>query len=209
MMAVTALVLFGVIGVLGGGLRIWLQRRRTGDTGVRQFSIPVGSTQWWGHWTMNLGVLLTWVAAPIASLVGLAPLPGLEHPIVQILGVILAAIGIVATLTAQLQMGASWRIAVDETERTALVSGGAFRVIRNPIFTAVATALLGLTLMVPNTIAVAGLAAAIVGIEIQVRLVEEPYLHRFHGAAYDDYASRVGRFLPVIGRLRSAQPDRR
>ena len=158
---------------------------------------------------MNLGVLFTWVAAPIASLTDLAPLPGLERPLVQSLGVTLAAIGIVATLIAQLQMGASWRIAVDETERTALVSRGAFRVIRNPIFTAVATALVGLTLMVPNVIAVAGLAAAIIGIQIQVRLVEEPYLHRLHGTAFDDYASRVGRFLPGIGRLRSAQPDRK
>ena len=201
-MAVISLLRLGVIGLPGGLLRIWLQHRRTGDTGVRQFSIPPGSTQWWGHWTMNLGVLLTWLAAPIADLAGLGPLPGLEHLIVHILGVALAGVGIVGTLIAQLQMGASWRIAVDETERTTLVTGAAFRVIRNPIFTGVATALLGLTLMVPNVIAFVGLAAAVIGIQIQVRLVEEPYLHRLHGAAYDHYAARVGRFLPGIGRLR-------
>lgn len=208
LMAVTALILFGVIGLLAGPLRIWLQYRRTGDTGVRQFSIPTGSTQWWGHWTMNLGVLLTWVVAPIAELAGLGPLPGFEHPIVQILGIALAGVGIVGTLIAQLQMGASWRIAVDETERTALFTGGVFRMVRNPIFTGVVTALLGLTLMVPNLIAVVGLAAAVIGIQIQVRLVEEPYLRGLHGAAYDDYASRVGRFVPGIGRIRSPQPDR-
>lgn len=207
-MAITALVLFGVIGLTAGPLRIWLQRSRTGDTGVRQFSIPAGSTQWWGHWTMNVGVLLTWVVAPVADLAGLRPLPGLEQPIVQVPGIALVAVGIVATLIAQLQMGASWRIAVDETERTGLVTCGAFQVIRNPIFTAVMTALLGLMLMVPNIIAVLGFAAAVIGIQIQVRLVEERYLHRLHGAIYDHYAARVGRFLPGVGRLRSPQPHR-
>ena len=34
------------------------------------------------------------------------------------------------------------------------------------------------------------------------RLVEEPYLHRVHGTAYDRYAARTGRFLPWIGRQR-------
>lgn len=44
-----------------------------------------------------------------------------------------------------------------------------------------------------------------IGIGVQVRLVEEPYLRRTHGVAYTDYAARVGRFLPRLGRL---QPDR-
>jgi protein-S-isoprenylcysteine O-methyltransferase Ste14 len=38
---------------------------------------------------------------------------------------------------------------------------------------------------------------------VQVRLVEEPYLRRVHGCAYETYAARTGRFLPRIGRLRS------
>lgn len=38
--------------------------------------------------------------------------------------------------------------------------------------------------------------------QIQVRRVEEPYLARVHGVAYETYAGRTGRFLPGIGRLR-------
>ena len=41
------------------------------------------------------------------------------------------------------------------------------------------------------------------GLELQVRSVEEPYLLRTHGDAYRAYASRVGRFVPGIGRLAS------
>jgi len=55
--------------------------------------------------------------------------------------------------------------------------------------------------MVPNVIAVGGLVALIVAIELQVRGVEEPYLRRMHGMADDRYAADVGRFLPQIGRL--------
>jgi protein-S-isoprenylcysteine O-methyltransferase Ste14 len=38
--------------------------------------------------------------------------------------------------------------------------------------------------------------------------VEEPYLRTTHGPAYADYASRVGRFIPGIGKA-SPEPDSR
>jgi protein-S-isoprenylcysteine O-methyltransferase Ste14 len=44
-------------------------------------------------------------------------------------------------------------------------------------------------------------AALVLALEIQVRLVEEPHLLRAHGSAYGEYASRVGRFVPGLGRL--------
>ena len=59
----------------------------------------------------------------------------------------------------------------------------------------------GLVLMVPNVIAVTGLVALIVALELQVRGAEEPYLARVHGPRYVQYACRVGRFVPVLGRL--------
>jgi protein-S-isoprenylcysteine O-methyltransferase Ste14 len=60
----------------------------------------------------------------------------------------------------------------------------------------------GLALMVPSWVALAGLAALLLALELQVRVVEEPYLRRVHGERYAGYASRVGRFLPGVGRLR-------
>ena len=98
-------------------------------------------------------------------------------------------------------MGDSWRIGVDEEERTALVTSGPFAVVRNPIFAAMLPTSLGLALLVPNVVALAGLAALVIALEIQVRLVEEPYLLRAHGDAYSEYAARVGRFVPGLGRL--------
>ena len=54
-----------------------------------------------------------------------------------------------------------------------------------------------------------GAILLMLALELQTRLIEEPYLTRVHGEQYTVYAARVGRFLPGVGRLRrisSAQP---
>lgn len=57
-------------------------------------------------------------------------------------------------------------------------------------------------MLVPSWIALAGFAALWRALELQVRVVEEPYLLSVHGSTYADYAARVGRFAPGTGRLR-------
>lgn len=205
-MAVAALALFVVFMLLAGGVRTLIQRRRTGDAGNRRTWAPRGSLEWWGLTVADLGYLMVGLGAPVADLAGVPPLAVVDHPAVGGVGVVLAILGIIGTFGAQLALGASWRIGVDQAERTMLVTTGPFRLVRNPIFAAAASAFVGLALMVPNLVAIAGMAATLIGIEIQVRLVEEPYLRGLHGARYADYASRVGRFLPGIGRLRAGRP---
>ncbi|MGW5721446.1 methyltransferase family protein [Amycolatopsis sp. NPDC003865] len=205
-MAVAALALFVVFMALAGGVRTLIQRRRTGDTGNRRTWAARGSLEWWGLAVADLGYLLVGLGAPVAALAGVPPLAVVDYPVVRGLGVVLVIFGILATFGSQLALGASWRIGVDQSEHTTLVTTGPFRLVRNPVFTAAASVFLGLALMVPNLVAIAGLAVTLIGIEIQVRLVEEPYLRGVHGAPYTDYASRVGRFLPGIGRLRASRP---
>ena len=84
---------------------------------------------------------------------------------------------------------------------TELVTSGPFRYVRNPVFTGSAMTVVGLALVVPNIVSLLMLVAFFAGLEIQVRLVEEPYLLRVHGDAYRVYAARTGRFVPRIGRL--------
>ncbi len=119
----------------------------------------------------------------------------------QVLGIALAAAGIVLTIAAQTGMGSSWRIGVAQAETTELVTTGLFPQVRNPIFTGMLCALLGLGLMVPNVLGMLALLMGFVGMELQVRWVEEPYLIRVHGERYRTYARRVGRFLPKVGCL--------
>lgn len=96
-------------------------------------------------------------------------------------------------------MGESWRIGVDESEQTDLVTIGAFGLVRNPIFTAMLVTGAGIALVVPNLIAVAGWMLLLIAAELQVRVVEEPYLRRHHGNPYRHYLANVGRFIPAIG----------
>lgn len=108
-------------------------------------------------------------------------------------------LGTVWCVVAEAQMGVAWRVGIDDRP-TALVSHGLFRVCRNPVFTGMLLALLGIVAIAPSpwSLGLWGVTAAAMG--LQVRL-EERHLRRLHGLAYVQYASRVGRFLPGLGRI--------
>ena len=194
-----ALALYGVFAVAAFGWRTWVQWRRTGDTGLRLHA-QRGSVQWWAKLGF-VASLAAGVAAPVAGLAGLDRLPTLDREWLAATGVVVTIAGIAITVAAQWQMGQSWRIGVDQDERTSLVTRGMFAHIRNPIFTAMLVTGLGLAMMVGNAVAVTGLASLFLSLEMQVRLVEEPYLRRVHGQAYAGYAAQAGRFVPGVGRL--------
>ena len=92
---------------------------------------------------------------------------------------------------------------MDESERSDLVTEGPFSLARNPIFSAMLPTSLGLVLMVPSWVAILGFVALVLALELQVRVVEELYLRRAHGTSYAEYARRIGRFVPGVGRLSS------
>jgi protein-S-isoprenylcysteine O-methyltransferase Ste14 len=198
-MAVIALVVYLVGAAVGIGWRSWVQWRRTGSTGVKGISGRVGSAEWFGGVGLVLGVLCT-LSAPLLQLTGVvAPLPFLRASWIQWSGVVVAIAGIAATVYAQLAMGNSWRIGVDDSETTTLVRSGVFGLVRNPIYVGMFAFWPGTTLITPNVLAIVGYVMVVVSIELQVRLVEEPYLLKAHGQSYREYTGAVGRFAPRIG----------
>ena len=200
-MPIIALALFTVFAVLGFGWRSWVQRRATGSTGFRGISGRPGSIEWLAGAGFVVAFAVA-VIAPALQLFGvIAPLGVLHAAWIQILGVVIAGIGIAATVYAQLDMGDSWRIGVDHTETTELVRTGVFGLVRNPIFSAMILFAFGIMLVTPNLLALMGFALVVTTIELQVRAVEEPYLTAVHGDAYRDYLATVGRFIPAAGRL--------
>ncbi|GAB7143526.1 isoprenylcysteine carboxylmethyltransferase family protein [Mycobacterium riyadhense] len=195
-----ALALLVVFSVLGFGWRSWLQHRRTGSAGFRGISGPVGSPEWLVGFGFVVALLAS-VTAPILQRFNLIEPIGVLRAIwLQIAGIVVAVAGIAATVYAQLAMGDSWRIGVDEAEATTLVQAGPFGLVSNPIYTAMFTFSLGISLVTPNVVAFAGLILLVTTIELHVRLVEEPYLLRTHGDAYRAYTAKVGRFIPGVGR---------
>ena len=198
-MPIVALVLFGVFAALGFGWRSWEQRRRTGSTGFRGVSGRLGSAEWFA----GAGFVAAPPVAVLASILQLldvvAPVAVLHAQWLQISGIVVAIVGIFATVYAQLDMGDSWRIGVDPGETTTLVRTGVFGWVRNPIFTAMITFGFGIALVTPSLVALAGFLLLVATIELQVRIVEEPHLLTVHGDDYRSYLTNVGRFMPGVG----------
>lgn len=202
------LAIFGyvIFAALAFGARSLVHYRRTGSTGFHGLSGRPGSIEWLGG-ALFVVALVAGPAAPILDLTGtLRPLGCAAVALWRVCGVALYVAGVAGTLWAQFAMGESWRIGVDSSESTRLVLKGPFQFVRNPIFTSMTAALGGLALMVPNLAAGVALLALVAGLEIHVRVVEEPYLLRTHGEAYRRYLACTGRFLPRIGR-KAAEGD--
>lgn len=195
---VAALVLEVAFFALAFGWRSWIQWRRTGSTGFIRPRRGASPAELIGSSGFVLALVLL-AAAPIADLAGLPRIALLDTPVSTATGIALGVGGITLTLLAQFAMGDSWRIGVDPDARTDLVTGGVFGSVRNPIFTAMVIATIGLVLLVPNPVSLAALVVLVAALEVQVRLVEEPYLRTVHGPVYDTYLASVGRFVPRLG----------
>lgn len=202
-MAGLAFGLYCVSLILTFGVRIAVQVRRTGSTGVHGLPEGAAPLERFAGGLFVFSLAIGGLAPLLALLDVLEPVPALDGPVVNAVGLVVAVAGIMLTFAAQLAMGDAWRIGVDPGERTELVTGGPFKLVRNPIYSAMIPTVLGLVLMVPNALALVAIGCLVLALEVQVRLVEEPYLLRTHGGVYADYAARVGRFAPGIGLIRS------
>ena len=200
--AVAALLIYVGYLLLAFGLRMWVQLRRTGSTGFHGLGGNPGSPEWIAGALFAVALTFGFAAPLLALIDAVEPIDALDGAVAHGIGTALALVGVGATLYAQIAMGTSWRIGVDHSEKTDLVTRGPFGLVRNPIFAAMIPTVLGLTLMVPSTVAVVGFVGLILALELQVRVVEAPYLRSIHGRKYAEYAGQVGRFAPGIGLLR-------
>ncbi|SDG07255.1 Protein-S-isoprenylcysteine O-methyltransferase Ste14 [Blastococcus aurantiacus] len=200
-MSTAALVLYLVALVVVFGVRTAVQIRRTGSSGFHGISGTPGSLRWWAGVLFVLALVVSAASLVLAVAGVVAPPAGDDVSAMAVVGLLLVIAGFIGVVLAQSGMGTSWRIGVDESERTDLVTGGLFALVRNPIFTAMVATQAGLTLMVPTWLSVVALVCLTVAVELQVRLIEEPYLLAAHPRRYRTYASTTGRFVPGVGRL--------
>jgi protein-S-isoprenylcysteine O-methyltransferase Ste14 len=172
-----------------------------------------------------VGSLLWFLAAP-GVVAGLVPwmLTGWEVDdeywlAVRALGVVLIVAGVAVLIHAFARFvreGIGTPAPVAPPEQ--LVVGGLYRHVRNPMYVAVLSVIVGqaLALGQPGVLAYAALIAAIC--TAFVRLYEEPTLRRRFGAGYEAYRRAVPRWLPRLrpwtqetthGLHPQADPDRR
>ncbi len=92
-------------------------------------------------------------------------------------------------------MGSNWTMAVNPKKKTELLTGGAFGVVRHPIYA------LSLLLMACTMIAVPVWPMWLVGMIHAAMILtkavsEERYLRQVHGPSYEQYCRRTNRFVP-------------
>lgn len=193
-MALIAYVLFLLIVVIG---KLILQYYKTGDCGLRPITArsPIIS--------IIPSVLLILSFVTTFSLATMEVFGKFEsqvrlNALGTILGILFCAIGITIASISQHQMESSWRIGVDESEKTKLVTHGLYSYVRNPIYCGVILFGMGLLILIPHTLMLVGLFLGYLSIELQVRYVEEPYLLRLHGETYERYSRKVKRYFPNV-----------
>jgi len=183
--------------------RPWLQRRRHGSSGVVVFG---GGAAQKARDGMGLVLVVLLVGQALVAAGWPEALPRAEADlrsgtgVRHLLGAVLLFGGLLLLVAAQLNLGASWRIGIEEGARPGLVTGGLYRFCRNPIFLALLVILAGNALLLPTLLSALMLAGAYVAIRQQIA-EEERYLVRTYGEQYRQYARRAGRLVPGIGKL--------
>jgi protein-S-isoprenylcysteine O-methyltransferase Ste14 len=201
-MSYLGLALQAAFLMIAFGLRTLVHFRRTGSSGFRALPRYAAAGERAGVALLFAGGLLS-AAGAIGDAAGLLSTIDLLEPRgVRLAGAAIAIAGLILTVVAQFNMGASWRIGVDSSEQTDLITAGLFQYVRNPIFLGMLIFWVGAGVATPNILCLVSPLLALAGMELQVRLVEEPYLLKAHGDTYRQYASRTGRFFPWFGRLR-------
>jgi protein-S-isoprenylcysteine O-methyltransferase Ste14 len=110
------------------------------------------------------------------------------------LGAGLMAACIVGVATSYLEMGASWRIGIDERAPGALVTSGLYRRSRNPIYFAADVFITGSFLLNPTLAGLIYLVLTPAVLHAQIRR-EEAFLEAVHGQQYTAYAAATPRYI--------------
>lgn len=132
--------------------------------------------------------------ATISALATLDPIWPPRHPALGLAGHLIAVAGAVLAWAAQVSMGASWRVGVQEGATGVLVTGGLFDLSRNPTFVGQGALLAGVALALPSVPTVLAVILFALAAHLQVRS-EERMLAAALGWPYEAYLARVPRWV--------------
>jgi len=187
---VPGLVALAIGGLLFFASMFWA-RAGGGKSGAAKQSAGLSRV---GILAQMLAFFATGLGPVRASLAPASPLSLIE----AILVTALMLVSVLLFVAAARAMGANWSIVARMREGHELVTSGVFARLRHPIYLAMTGFLFALAVAFgheANLLVAAPLFALGAGIRVRE---EEKLLRAEFGAAYDDYAARVKRFVPGI-----------
>lgn len=166
-------------------------------------------------WLIWVPLVAAWMALPyLAATRTAAPwaLPSFAHAMpyaaLRWLGAGLGLVCLALSIECWRRMGKNWRMAVAPDQQTELVTTGLYKYVRHPIY-AVSIILMLCTVVVIPTVPVVVMAAIHITLMIMKARNEERFLLGVHGAAYEQYCRRTGRFFPRLGSAAAAANETR
>ena len=124
----------------------------------------------------------------------LLPFWYLDNPTFLKIGWVFLLFSLILVWFSQSQMSSSWRIGIDENNKTELVTKGVFSISRNPIFLGIMITNIGLFLVIPNAFTLLIISLSTISVNTQIRL-EEEFLKREFGNEYKEYTKKVRRWF--------------
>lgn len=178
---------FGTVGAArSAGRPVWLFGRARGSERFAAFGFRLSFA------LALLGPLL-WLVFPMLR--KLDPFwTESQYHVTGIIGVFIAVAGAMVAFAAQMSMGASWRVGVRQGESGALVTGGLFRLSRNPTFVGQGLLLAGMALVIPSSPTLLAILLFVMAASVQIR-EEERILLSAHGAEYWRWSAQVPRWI--------------
>lgn len=144
------------------------------------------------------------VSAQLVLLAGLVLVPRgslwARNSLVALFALVLGVAGVFVAALGAIGLGPALRASPIPREQAPLVTRGIYGIVRNPIYTGLMVGGLGLVLFGASVWHVALWFALLLVLAGKARWEERMLIARHPD--YRGYASRVGRFVPGVGRLR-------
>ncbi len=126
-----------------------------------------------------------------------APMINLNYFMIDLSGFIIGLSGLILCRVAQVTIGKSWRVGIDESAKPGLITIGIYNYIRNPTYTGLFILCAGVWIINPTVLFSFWILAFFLMMEFQVRC-EEEYLERQYENLFLEYFKRTKRYLPFL-----------
>lgn len=160
-------------------------KNKSGKAQIVERTLQVATFSW----------IIVWFGEIIVTQLGLGNrLKLMNNDFISISGLFLITVGIIFFITAAITMKNSWRVGIDKSTKSKLITEGIYKYSRNPAFVGFYLMFIGLFLVYTDLITCISM---LLNIYAMNRLVieEEKHLEEVFGKEYIDYKKKAPRYL--------------